>query len=120
MTAPRSWLTGDDLIALSARIAAELDQITGRVPSIAEDFNRCLSTAGEAIGRRPWDFNASELDELADMVCDAIAGRDPAQHCFREDGCGTHIGHDGPGCCCCGQPADVHEGCDCDPDPVER
>ena len=62
-------------MCLSARIAAELDKITDRAPSIAEDFNRCLSTAGEAIGRRPWDFNASELDELAEMVCDAIAGR---------------------------------------------
>lgn len=71
----RTYLTGDDLIALSARIAAELDKITGRVPSIAEDFNRCLSTAGEAIGRPAWDFNAEELDELAEMVCDAIAGR---------------------------------------------
>ena len=75
MTAPRSWLTGDDLIALSARIAAELDTVTDRVPSIAEDFNRCLRTAGEAIGRPAWDFNASELDELACMVIDAIAGR---------------------------------------------
>ena len=75
VTASRSWLTGDDLIALSARIAAELDKITGRAPSIAEDFNRCLSTAGEAIGREAWDFNASELDELAEVVCDAIAGR---------------------------------------------
>lgn len=97
MTPFRTWLTGDDLIALSARIAADLDRITGRVPSVALDFNRLMSGAPEAIGRKPWDFNADELDDLACMVIDAIAGR--AEECPHGTACTRthhpdHAGHD--------------------------
>lgn len=67
--------SGDDLLCLSASIAATLDAVTDRTPSIAADFNRCMVAAPGAIGRRPYDLNDAELDELAEMVADAIAGR---------------------------------------------
>lgn len=39
----------------------------------------------------------------------------PEDHCFREDGCGWHGSAPADGsCCCCGQPADAHTGCDCE------
>lgn len=40
--------------------------------------------------------------------------KDPSLHCFREDNCAEHAAHQGDECCCCGAPAEVHEGCDCD------
>jgi hypothetical protein len=33
---------------------------------------------------------------------------------FLADHCAEHVGHVGPGCCCCGRPADEHTGCDCE------
>ena len=77
-----SRFTGDDLICLSARIAAELDSVTDRPVSIAEDFNRCMREAPRAIGCQPLDLRLSEVEEMAEMVTDAIAGRSgdvPAQ-----------------------------------------
>lgn len=43
---------------------------------------------------------------------------DPATHCFRENGCAEHGDYppDAPNlCCCCGEPPEVHAGCDCEP-----
>ena len=50
-----------------------------------------------------------------ERATDELAAVDnPATHCFREDNCVMHEDHQGDECCCCGQPANVHEGCDCD------
>lgn len=72
-----SRFTGDDLVCLSAAILAELDLVKGRAPSMAEDFNRVMRTVPAAVGRRPLELLESELEELAEMVTDAIAGYVP-------------------------------------------
>lgn len=39
----------------------------------------------------------------------------PEDHCFRSDGCDWHGSAPADGsCCCCGQPAEAHTGCDCE------
>lgn len=44
----------------------------------------------------------------------------PVDHCFREDNCAEHPDHEGPLCCCCGEPADAHVGCDCENEVESR
>lgn len=45
---------------------------------------------------------------------DRDAPASPLDHCYRENNCAAHANHVGDACCCCGHPANVHEGCDCE------